>query len=162
MHLTPAIMALSILTLIPGAARAADFVTVSQEIPINAPADAAWSRIHGFCQIGIWFKTTCIITSGRDGEVGAVRRVADRLDELLVARTALSYTYSQPKSPIDYHGSVEVRAVDASHARLIYTVIYDADALSRTAAEDKAAERDTRIKQLVFLVGAMKAAAEAR
>jgi len=154
--------ALAALILVPGAARAADYVTVTRETLIDAPAGAAWARIDGFCQIGAWFKTTCVITSGKDGEIGAVRRVADRIEELLVARTATSYAYSQPKSPIDYHGSVEIRPVDAGHARLIYTLVYDADALPGHTAQDKAADRDTRTRQLAVLTGAMKAAAEAR
>ncbi|WP_309606402.1 SRPBCC family protein, partial [Phenylobacterium sp.] len=107
---------LGALALSAGAAAAADFVTVPLEATINAPADVAWKKISGFCQIGPWFKTTCVITSGKDGEMGAVRRIADRVDEVLVAQTAWSYTYSQPKSPIDYHGTVEIRPVDKRHA----------------------------------------------
>ena len=35
-----------------GAAQAADFVTVPLETTINAPADAAWKKISGYCDIG--------------------------------------------------------------------------------------------------------------
>ncbi len=161
MPLKSAILALATVALMPATARAADYVIITQDVAINAPADAAWGKIDGFCQIGAWFKTTCVITSGKDGEIGAMRRIADRLDELLVARTPSSYAYSQPKSPIDYHGSAEIRPIDAGHARLIYTLVYDADALPKHEPADKAADRDTRTKQLAFLVGAMKAAAEA-
>jgi hypothetical protein len=145
-----------------GAARAADYVTVPLEATINAPAAAAWKKIDGFCQIGGWFKTTCVITSGKDGEMGAVRRIADRVDELLVSVTALSYTYSQPKSPIDYHGTVEIRPVDKGHSKLLYTLVYDADALPKHEPADKAADKERRTKQFTALVATMKAAAEAK
>ncbi|MFI4964410.1 MAG: SRPBCC family protein [Caulobacterales bacterium] len=156
-----AALTVSSLTLAAGAAHAAaDFVTVPLEATINAPADVAWKKINGFCQIGGWFKTTCVITSGKDGEVGAVRRIADRIDELLVADTAWSYTYSQPKSPIDYHGTVEIRPIDKGHSKLLYTLVYDAGNLP--TPEAKAADQARRAKQFTALVATMKAAAEAK
>ncbi|WP_309605988.1 hypothetical protein, partial [Phenylobacterium sp.] len=92
----------------------------------------------------------------------AVRRIADRVDEVLVAQTAWSYTYSQPKSPIDYHGTVEIRPVDKRHAKLLYTLVYDADALPKHEAADKAADKARRTAQFTGLVATMKAAAEAK
>lgn len=162
MHLKIAAAALAGLTLAAGAARAADFVTVPLEVAVNAPADVAWKKISGFCQIGAWFKTTCEITSGKDGEVGAIRLIAGRVTELLVANTAWSYTYSQPKSPIDYHGTVEIRPVDKGHSKLLYTLVYDADALPKHEPEDKAKDKDNRARQFTVLINAMKAAAEAK
>jgi hypothetical protein len=100
---------------IGGAAHAADFVTIKLETPVSAPADVAWKKVNGYCNIGAWFKTTCEITSGKDGEVGAVRVIAGRITELLVASTAWSYTYSQPKSPIDYHGDRKSTRLNSSH-----------------------------------------------
>lgn len=96
---------LAAIALVPGVARATDYVTIPLETTIDAPADTAWQKIDGFCRIGVWFKTTCEITSGQDGQVGAVRRIAGRIDEVIVGHTASSYTYTQPKSPIDYHGT---------------------------------------------------------
>ncbi|HEX5262919.1 MAG TPA: SRPBCC family protein [Phenylobacterium sp.] len=154
--------AVAALTLSAGAASAADFVTVPLEATINAPADVAWKKINGYCQIGPWFKTTCEITSGKDGQVGAMRRIAGRVDELLVSNTAWSYTYSQPKSPIDYHGTVEIRPIDKGHSKLLYTLVYDADALPKHEPEDKAKDKDNRTKQFTVLVNTMKAAAEAK
>jgi len=149
-------------TLCAGAACAADYVTVPLEATINAPADAAWKKIDGFCQIGAWFKTTCVISSGVDGQMGSVRTIAGRVEELLVARTAWSYTYSQPKSPIDYHGTVEIRPIDKGHSKLLYTLVYDADALPKHEPADKAADKERRTKQFTNLVATMKAAAEAK
>jgi hypothetical protein len=150
------------LTLSAGAASAADFVTVPLEATINAPADKAWPKINGYCQIGAWFKTTCEITSGKDHEMGAVRLIAGRVTELLVANTAWSYSYSQPKSPIDYHGTVEIRPIDKGHSKLLYTLVYDADALPKHEAEDKAKDKENRTKQFTVLINAMKATAEAK
>lgn len=162
MNMLLAAATLSALALSAGATAAADFVTVPLEATINAPADVAWKKISGFCQIGPWFKTTCVITSGKDGEMGAVRRIADRVDEVLVAQTAWSYTYSQPKSPIDYHGTVEIRPIDKRHSKLLYTLVYDADALPKHEAADKAADKARRTTQFTGLVATMKAAAEAK
>lgn len=154
--------AVAALTLGAGAARAADFVTIPLETTINAPADKAWPKINGYCQIGPWFKTTCEITSGKDHEMGAVRVIAGRVTELLVASTAWSYSYSQPKSPIDYHGTVEIRPIDKGHSKLLYTLVYDADALPKHEADDKAKDKENRTKQFTALVATMKAAAEAK
>ena len=145
-----------------GAAHATDFVTVPLEATINAPADKAWPKISGYCLIGPWFKTTCEITSGKDGEVGAVRTIAGRVAEVLVAKTAWSYTYAQPKSPIDYHGTVEIRPIDKGHSKLLYTLVYDADALPKHEPEDKAKDKENRTRQFTGLVNTMKAAAEAK
>ena len=142
------------------AATAADFVTVPLETTINQPAAAAWKKISGYCDIGAWLKTTCVITSGKDGEMGAVRRIADRIDELLVAKTAWSYSYSQPKSPIDYHGTVEIQPIDKGHSKLLYTLVYDAEPLA--TPEAKAADKARRAKQFTGIVATMKALAEAK
>lgn len=144
-----------------GAAQAADYLTVPLEATINAPADTAWKKISGFCLIGAWFKTTCTV-AGPDGQVGSVRTIAGRIEELLVSKTAWSYTYSQPKSPIDYHGTVEIRPVDKAHSKLLYTLVYDGDALPKHEAADKAADKERRTKQFTALVATMKAAAEAK
>ena len=142
------------------AASAADFVTVPLETTINAPAAAAWKKISGYCDIGAWLKTSCVITSGTDGEMGAVRRIADRIDELLVAKTAWSYSYSQPKSPIDYHGTVEIQPIDKRHSKLLYTLVYDAEPLA--TPEAKAADKARRAKQFTAIVATMKGLAEAK
>ena len=149
------------LTLTAGAACAEDFVTIPLETTINAPADKAWPKISGYCLIGAWFKTTCTV-SGTDGQVGSVRTIAGRVRETLVAKTAWSYTYQQPKSPIDYHGTVEIQPIDKKTSKLLYTLVYDADALPKHEAEDKAKDKDNRTKQFTGLLATMKAAAEAK
>jgi Polyketide cyclase / dehydrase and lipid transport len=160
MNMKIAAAALAAVTLTAGAARAADFVTIPLETVVNAPADVAWKKVSGFCDIGAWMKTTCEITSGKNNEVGAVRRIAGRIDELLVAETAWSYTYSQPKSPIDYHGTVEIRPIDKGHSKLMYTLVYDAAALPHP--ENKDQDVANRTKQFTNVLNVIKGIAEAK
>ncbi len=162
MKLKIAAAALAGLTLAAGAARAADYIVIPLETTINAPADVAWKKINGYCLIGAWFKTTCEITAGKDNEVGAIRTIAGRVQEVLVSKTAWSYTYVQPKSPIDYHGTVEIQPVDKGHSKLLYTLIYDGDALPKHEPADKDADKGRRTQQFTGLVNTMKAAAEAK
>lgn len=146
---------------LPLAAHAAtDYVTIPLEVSVNAPADVAWKKIKGYCDIGAWMKTTCEITSGKDGEMGAVRRIAGRVDEVFVSQTASSYTYMQPKSPIDYHGTVEIRPDGKSKSKLYYTLVYDAAALP--AGRDKATDVAGRTKMFTGVINTMKGIAEAK
>ena len=144
-----------------GAACAEDFVTIPLETTVNAPADKAWPKISGYCLIGAWFKTTCTV-SGTDGQVGSVRTIAGRVRETLVAKTAWSYTYQQPKSPIDYHGTVEIQPIDKKTSKLLYTLVYDADALPKHEPADKTADMERRTKQFTVVLATMKGIAEAK
>src|SRR6266571_5294218 len=71
------------------------YATVVMEIDVNRPAAEVWKRVGKYCDIGEWFQMAapCTILSGTDGQFGAVRSVAN---EILVAKTELSYTYTQP------------------------------------------------------------------
>jgi hypothetical protein len=142
-----------------GSAAAAEFVTIPLEATVAAPADVVWKKVGGWCDIGAWLKTTCVITSGGQ-DMGAVRLIAGRIEELMVAKTATSYSYSQPKSPIDYHGTVEVRAIDKKSSKLLYTLVYDAEPLK--TPEAKAADKDRRAKQFTGILATMKGIAEAK
>lgn len=143
-----------------GAAAAADFVTIPLEVTVNAPADAAWKKISGYCDIGAWLKTTCTISAGADNQVGAVRVIAGRVTEVMVARTATSYTYSQPKSPIDYHGTLEIRPINKKTSKLMYTLIYDAAALPDPTKKD--ADVKQRTTQFTGILNTIKGVAEAK
>ncbi|MEO8113289.1 MAG: SRPBCC family protein [Phenylobacterium sp.] len=153
----PAAVAAAVLA--AGSASAADYVTIPLEATVDRPAEVVWRKVSGWCDIGPWLKTTCVVTSGVD-QVGSVRRIADRIDEVMVARTAFSYTYAQPKSPIDYHGTVEVRPDGARRSKILYTLIYDAESLK--TPEAKQADRDRRAKQFTAIVQTMKTLAEAK
>jgi hypothetical protein len=159
-HIRNAVIAAAALGAMTGVARAADYVTVPLEASVNAPADVTWKKIGGFCDIGSWMKTSCVITSGKADEVGAVRRIADRVDEVQVARTAWSYSYAQPKSPIDYHGTVEVRPDGKGKSKILYTLVYDAAALP--AGADKAKDLAGRTTMFTRVINTMKGIAEAK
>jgi hypothetical protein len=88
-----------------------------------------------------------MITSGKDGEFGAVRSVAG---EVLVGKTELSYTYTQTvrnDRPYNlYHGSLEARPVTSTASKLVYTLLFDNSML----ADDAARERDRAQKTALF------------
>jgi hypothetical protein len=69
------------------------YVSIPLEIAVNRPAADVWKRVGKYCDIGEWLRIPCTITAGKDGEFGAVRSVAN---EILVGKTELSYTYTQP------------------------------------------------------------------
>ena len=60
-----------------------------------------------------------------------------------MARTAHSYTYAQPFTPIFYHGTMAVEPVDASHSKLVYTLIWNQTAVGDAAAQTAAREGRT-------------------
>src|SRR3954467_12905936 len=99
------------------------YTFIPLEIAVNRPAAEVWKRIGKFCDIGEWLRVPCTITAGKDGEFGAVRSVAS---EVLVAKTELSYTYTQPVRegrPYNlYHGTLEARPVTATTSKIVYTL----------------------------------------
>ena len=123
------------------------YVSIPLEIAVNRPAAEVWKRVGKYCDIGEWLRIPCTITSGKDGEFGAVRSVAG---EILVGKTELSYTYTQPVRdgrPYNlYHGTLEARPVTATTSKLVYTLIFDNSML----ADDAARERDRAQKTATF------------
>ena len=114
------------------------YVSIPLEIMVNRPAAEVWKRVGKFCDIGEWFQIPCTITQGKDGEFGAVRSVAN---EVLVGKTELSYTYTQPVRagrPYNlYHGTLEARPVTATTSKLVYTLMFDNSMLADDAAREK-------------------------
>ncbi len=123
------------------------YVSIPMEIAVNRPAAEVWKRIGKYCDIGEWFQIPCTITQGKDGEFGSVRSVAN---EVLVGKTELSYTYTQPVRegrPYNlYHGTLEARPVTATTSKLVYTLVYDNSML----ADDAARERDKAQRTTTF------------
>src|SRR5256885_14059830 len=123
------------------------YISIPLEITVNRPAAEVWKRVGKFCDIGEWLRIPCTITSGKDGEFGAIRSVAN---EVLVAKTELSYTYTQPVRegrPYNlYHGTLEARPVTATTSKLVYTLMFDNSML----ADDAARERDKAQKTAQF------------
>jgi hypothetical protein len=120
------------------------YTSIALEIAVDRPAAEVWKRIGKYCDIGEWFQIPCTITAGKDGEVGAVRSVAN---EVLVGKTEFSYTYTQPVRegrPYDlYHGTLEARPVTATTSKLLYTLMYDNSMLADDAARQADKQRRT-------------------
>jgi hypothetical protein len=146
-------------TAFAGAAKAADYVSIVQSVDVNKPAEAVWKKVGGFCSIHDWLGgVSCSYASGT-GDLGTDRLIAGRIHEIMVARTDLSYTYAQPLSPIEYHGSVEVKPVTPTTSKIVYTIFYDAGTLPDQAAKD--ADRAHRATMFMGALTKMKALAEA-
>src|SRR5262247_1400898 len=60
------------------------YASIVMEVSVNRPAAEVWKRVGKYCDIGEWLRLACKITAGKDGEVGAVRSVAN---EVLVGKT---------------------------------------------------------------------------
>jgi hypothetical protein len=135
------------------------YISIPLEIAVNRPAADVWKRVGKFCDIGEWLQIPCTITSGKDGEFGAVRSVAN---EVLVGRTELSYTYTQPVRegrPYNlYHGTLEARPVSATTSKLVYTLFFDNSLIGDAAAKE--ADRARRAAQFTRALQNMKTLAE--
>ena len=135
------------------------YTSILMEVAVNKPAADVWKRVGKFCDIGEWLRIPCTITSGKDGEVGAIRSVAN---EVLVGRTELSYTYTQPVRegrPYNlYHGTLEARPVTATTSKLVYTLFFDNSMLADNAARE--ADRTRRTAQFTQALENMKILAE--
>ena len=111
------------------------YASIPMEIAVNRSAADVWKRIGKYCDIGEWLRVPCTIVSGKDGEFGAVRSVAN---EVLVGRTDLSYTYTQTPQegrPYNlYHGTLEARPVTATTSKIVYTLFFDNSMLADDAA----------------------------
>jgi hypothetical protein len=135
------------------------YVSILMEIDVNKPAADVWNRIGKYCAIGEWFQTTCTMLSGKEGEVGSVRSVGT---EVLVGKTELSYTYTQPVRegrPYNlYHGTLEARPVTASTSKLVYTLVFDNSMLADDDA--RAADIASRRERFTNALKNMKILAE--
>ena len=139
-----------------------NYVTILMEQNVDRPIAEVWQRVGKFCDIAEWLmiQTGCAVTSGKDGEVGSVRSVAN---EILVGRTEYSYTYTQPVRegrPYNlYHGTLEARAIDAKTTKLIYTLMYD-NSLVQGDEAAKQAEIERRRSVFTRALANMKTLAE--
>ena len=135
------------------------YTFIPLEIAVNRPAAEVWKRIGKYCDIGEWLRIPCTITSGKDGEFGAVRSVAN---EVLVGKTELSYTYTQPVRegrPYNlYHGTLEARPVTATTSKIVYTLFFDNSMLADDAAREQ--DRARRTAQFKTALENMKILAE--
>ena len=144
---------------VSSAVAAPTYISIPLEIAVNRPAAEVWKRVGKFCDIGEWLRIACTITSGKDGEFGAVRSVAS---EVLVGKTELSYTYTQPVRdgrPYNlYHGTLEARPVTPTTSKIVYTLFFDNSMLADAAARE--ADRARRVTQFTPALENMKILAE--
>lgn len=149
-----------------GAARAAEpqYQTLQMQIDVAKPAKEVWAKVGGYCDIQKWFNNVeCKITSG-DGGMGTVRVLAGgRVTEILVAKTDLSYGYTQPAREGQfynlYHGFLEAKPVTDKTSRIVYTLLWDiSDKPDQAAKDADVAQRRMRFEGALE---AMKKMAEA-
>jgi hypothetical protein len=144
---------------VSSAVAAPTYISIPLELAVNRPAAEVWRRVGKFCDIGEWLRIPCTITSGKDGEFGAVRSVAS---EVLVGKTELSYTYTQPVRdgrPYNlYHGTLEARPVTSTTSKLVYTLFFDNSMLADDAARQR--DREQKTTQFTRALENMKTLAE--
>jgi Polyketide cyclase / dehydrase and lipid transport len=135
------------------------YVSIPMEIMVNRPAAEVWKRVGKYCDIGEWLQVPCTITSGKDGEVGTIRSIGS---EILVGKTELSYTYTQPVRegrPYNlYHGTLEARPVTATTSKLVYTLMFDNSLLPDDASREK--DKAQRLARFMQALKNMKTLAE--
>jgi hypothetical protein len=134
------------------------WATIVMTANVNHGADEAWKRIGGddYCAfIKFLGMNSCVLTVGT-GDVGTNRLLNGRINELMVSKTSHSYVYAQPSSPIFYHGTMAVEPVDAGHAKIVYTLLYDN---SNIAPDARAAEMDRRRVRFQAAIDKMAASA---
>lgn len=135
------------------------YAVIPLEIAVNKPAADVWKRVGKYCDIGEWLQVACTITSGKDGEVGAVRSIGN---EILVGKTELSYTYTQPVREGQiysmYHGTMEARPVTATTSKIVYTLVFDNSQMADDAARE--ADRMRRVQTFTRALDNMKILAE--
>ncbi len=138
------------------------YMTIKLEVDVNKPAAEVWARVGKYCDIGEWFGLGpggCTYLSGKDNDLGAVRSIGN---EILVAKTDLSYSYTQPPRVGQfydlYHGNVEAKPVTATTSKIVYTLIWDASNLADDAARE--ADKMRRINMFQPAVNNMKILAE--
>ena len=143
-------------------AGAADYAVITLHADVNAPADVAWSRAGGFCDIGKWAKLQCELVAGKGG-VGSIRRLAGGgIEEPMIGATARSYTYGQTlgeSKDFDYHGTLAIEPTGAATSRVDYTLTYDE---SRVPSDQRAGVRSQIDQRFGAAVQNIKAMAEGR
>jgi hypothetical protein len=141
------------MSLITGGVVAAepDYATIRMEIDIAKPAAEVWSKVGGYCDISKWLGLECKLTKG-NGEIGSIRDLANgRVLEIVIAKTALSYGYTQPAAEGKffnmYHGFMEAVPVTAKSSKMVYTIFIDeSDKADKAAKDADLANRRTRFE----------------
>jgi hypothetical protein len=137
--------------------------TIHLEQAVNKPAAEVWAKVGKYCDIEKWMGMTCVMTSGKEGELGSVRTLNGTIIEPLVAKTPLSYTYTQPvRQGVPYnmiHGTFQVVAVTPTTSKLIYEFFFDTSMVPDQAAKDAA--KQSRVTRFTAGLAKAKEIAEA-
>ena len=82
---------------------------VGGKITVNRPAAEVWKRIGKYCDVAEWLQIPagCTITSGKDGEFGAVRTVGA---EVLVSRPSSRTPTHRPRRKASRTTSITARS----------------------------------------------------
>ena len=120
------------------------YAVIEMQMDVARPAAQVWARVGKYCDISEWLGLKCQISSGQDGQVGAVRTLNGTTLEVLVGKTELSYVYTQPvrvgAAYNLYHGVLEARPTSATTSKLVYTLLWDNSGLPDDAARAKDVE----------------------
>ena len=144
------------------AAMGNDFVTLVVTKDLDVPAQTAWNRIGDFCQVDKWseLRCTCKPGSGGAGTVRDIDFAGGKIEELMVAKTPLSYTYINLGESLPfYHGTMAVESVGAERSKIVYTFLWDQETLT---TEQRQHEHDVRVKVFGTSLNKMKKLAEGR
>lgn len=159
--LIPALAA-GLLVSAAASAQAADYVTIHKAVEVDAPADAVWARVGGYCAIAQWMKTNCAYVTGSGG-VGTVRKILNgTVLEAMVGASPRSYTYWQTQGNMavaSYHGTLAAEPLGRGRTRLTYTLFYDQAAFPSDAV--RKAQHDRLEGRFQGFLEVMKAMAEA-
>jgi Polyketide cyclase / dehydrase and lipid transport len=96
------------------------YTSIPMEITVNRPAAEVWKRIGKYCNVSEWLQIPagCKITSGTDGEVGAVRTVARRCSWAAPSCLTPTRKLRRKATPYNlYHGTLEARPVTPNHIK---------------------------------------------
>jgi len=152
-----AAIALAMLAACP--AQAAEYTTIIMEKIVDRTPDQTWAKIGPYCAIAQWLKVTCVITAGNGVSVGSNRLLNGNNNEIMIAATPYSYSYTQPSTTILYHGTLAVEPMEhGQKTKIVYTLFYDQAPLGTDQA--KAENRAQRTKRFNEALDAMKAMAE--
>jgi len=161
MRLHAVLTTLAVLCLPLSAVADAEYYRIELEIDVDRSAEETWAKVGEFCDIRDWLGVTCEITEG-DGGIGTVRVLNETIVEPMVAKTELSYGYTQPAVPGEfynlYHGFMEARPVTDTTSKILYTVMWD---ISGSSKEESRAAIDRRRQLFGDALEKMKEIAEA-
>jgi hypothetical protein len=143
-------------------AMAADYTNIVIEKEVNASADTVWKKVGDFCALKEWLKLPDCTYSAGTGDIGTVRSLlGGKVSEVMTAKGQYTYSYAFPNpNPTFYHGTLSVVPEGANKSKIVYLLFYDQESFG--TAEEKAKNREGRLKRFTEGVETMKAMAEAK